>query len=69
LVDVFRRLNSDLKDQYTWWSYRGWARERNVGRRLDYFWISPELFSNVIKMWHQVDVFWSDHCPICLELQ
>ncbi len=68
LVDVFRRLNPELKDQYTWWSYRGWARERNVGRRLDYFWVNPNLFDKVVEMAHQVEVLGSDHCPICLEL-
>jgi exodeoxyribonuclease-3 len=67
-VDVFRRLNPDLKDQYTWWSYRWWARERNVGWRLDYFWVNPEMFSNVQAMQHQTDVVWSDHCPILLLL-
>jgi len=69
LVDVFRKLNPGLKDQYTWWSYRGWARERNVGRRLDYFWISPALFNDVQLMNHQTKVWWSDHCPISLELE
>ncbi len=68
LVDVFRKLNPDLKDQYTWWSYRWWARERNVWWRLDYFWISPEIVSWVKNMEHQTDVFWSDHCPIVLDL-
>ena len=68
LVDIFRKLNPNLKDHYTWWSYRWWARERNVWRRLDYFWISPELFDKVISMQHQVEVMWSDHCPIFLEL-
>lgn len=69
LVDVFRRLNPDLRDQYTWWSYRGWARGRNVGRRLDYFWISPQLYEHVQTMRHQIDMMWSDHCPISLELR
>ena len=69
LVDVFRKLNPGLKDQYTWWSYRGWAREKNVGRRLDYFWISPILFNNVQLMEHQVNIWWSDHCPIVLVLK
>lgn len=68
LVDVFRKLNPVLKDQYTWWSYRWWARDRNVGRRLDYFWISPELYEYVQTMQHQTDMTWSDHCPIMLEL-
>jgi len=68
MIDVFRRLNPELKDQYTWWSYRGWARERNVGWRLDYFWVNPNLFDKVVGMVHQVEVLGSDHCPICLEL-
>ena len=68
-VDVFRRLNPNLKDQYTWWSYRGWARERNVGRRLDYYWVSSELFGRVESMEHQTNVMWSDHCPIVLKLK
>ena len=67
LVDVFRRLNPGLKDQYTWWSYRGWARERNVWRRLDYYRVSPKVFDSVELMQHQIDVFWSDHCPISLK--
>ena len=69
LVDVFRKLNPDLKDQYTWWSYRAWARQRNVGRRLDYFWVNSELFKTVQFMEHQVNVMWSDHCPILLKLK
>ena len=69
LIDVFRKLNPGLRDQYTWWSYRWWARERNVGRRLDYFWVNPELFDKVEEMVHQVEVFWSDHCPISLGLK
>ncbi len=69
LVDVFRRLNPELKDQYTWWSYRAWARQRNVGRRLDYFWINPEFFDEVKFMQHQTNVQWSDHCPIELVLE
>ena len=69
LVDVFRRLNPELRDQYTWWSYRAWARARNIGWRLDYFWVSPELFDNIETMNHQTNVVWSDHCPIMLNLK
>jgi exodeoxyribonuclease-3 len=69
LIDVFRGLNPDLEDQYTWWSYRGWARERNVGRRLDYFWVSSELFNSIKSMEHQTNVVGSDHCPITLNLK
>ena len=69
LIDVFRKINPNLGEQYTWRSYRGWARERNVGWRLDYFWISPELFWYIESVGHQVDVLWSDHCPINCELK
>ena len=68
LVDVFRKLNPVLRNHYTWRSYRWWARERNVGWRLDYFWVSPETMNNVKSMEHQVDIMWSDHCPICLNI-
>ena len=68
LVDIFRELNPWLKDQYTWWSYRWSARERNVWRRIDYFWTSPEILQYVKSVSHQVKVSWSDHCPIMLEL-
>ena len=69
LVDVFRKLNPGLKDQYTWWSYRGWARQRNVGWRLDYFWISPNVFNDIQSMNHQTNILWSDHCPIELNMK
>ena len=68
LIDVFRKLNPDLKDQYTWWSYRWWARERNVWRRLDYFWITPRLMDCIESMQHQINITWSDHCPILMKL-
>ena len=69
LVDVFRKLNPDLKNQYTRWSYRGWARQRNVGRRLDYFWISSNVFNDIQSMKHQTNILWSDHCPIELNMK
>lgn len=64
LVDIFRNFNPNLRDHYTWWSYRWWARERNVWWRLDYFWTSPKLTNDVENIQHQVEVFGSDHCPI-----
>ncbi len=69
LVDVFRKLNPNLKNQYTWWSYRWWARERNIWRRLDYFWVSPNVVEDIWLMEHQVNITWSDHCPIKLVLK
>ena len=46
-IDTFRMLHGDEKDQYTWWSYRTRARERNVGWRLDYFFVNEEFKDNV----------------------
>lgn len=67
-TDVFRHFNPDLKDKYTWWSYRAGARPRNVWRRLDYFRVSEWVLSKIKKIEHQEQVSWSDHCPISLEL-
>lgn len=68
-VDTFRYFNTELKDQYTWWSYRAWARPRNVWRRLDYFRVSKDVLPLISKIQHQILVEWSDHCPISLELR
>jgi len=67
-VDVFRYFNPELKDQYTWWSFRAWARPRNVWRRLDYFRVAKEIIPHVQKVSHQTALEWSDHCPVLLQL-
>jgi exodeoxyribonuclease-3 len=67
-VDTFRKLNPDTKDAYSWWSYRTAARKRNVGWRLDYFYITPELLLKVKRAEILNDVMGSDHCPVLLEL-
>jgi exodeoxyribonuclease III len=67
-IDIFRKLHPHQKDAYTWWTQRSDCRERNIGWRLDYFFISPELKSRVkrAEILHQVKG--SDHCPVLLEL-
>ncbi|MGE4297579.1 MAG: exodeoxyribonuclease III [Desulfovibrionaceae bacterium] len=65
--DTFRLYNTE-GEQYTWWSYRFGARARNVGWRIDYFWVCEELHSAVKHAWIEADVMGSDHCPIGLEL-
>lgn len=66
-IDTFREFNAE-PGQYTWWSYRTNARERNVGWRIDYFCVSGSLQTYLEKADILSDVMGSDHCPIILEL-
>lgn len=66
-VDIFRHLHPDA-EQYTWWTYRFNARERNVGWRIDYFLLADELLPHVQDAQILTDVMGSDHCPIELVL-
>jgi len=67
-VDTFRMFN-DQPEQYTWWDQQSRARERNVGWRIDYFFVSENFKRNVNKAFILPDVMGSDHCPIGLELK
>ena len=67
-VDTFRMFN-DQPEQYTWWSYRTRARDRNVGWRLDYFFVNEEFQDNVVDSYILSDVMGSDHCPIGLKIE
>lgn len=67
-VDVFRHFHPDLTDKYTWWTYRGGARERNVGWRIDYFFVSDDLLPNLKSIEHHDQTLGSDHCPIVMEI-
>jgi exodeoxyribonuclease-3 len=67
-VDVYRALYPD-RVQYTWWTYRFGARERNIGWRLDYFLISEGLMESVLDVRIQEEVLGSDHCPVTLTLK
>lgn len=68
-LDTFRLINGDKAGEYSWWSYRMRAREKNVGWRIDYFFVSEELRGAVKGAWIEQSVFGSDHCPIGLELE
>jgi len=68
-VDVFRSLYPEMREKYTWWSYRAGVRSRNIGWRLDYFWVSKDIIPLVVGMEHQELVEGSDHCPITLQLK
>jgi len=67
-LDTFRLCNGDVQDAYSWWTYRFGARSRNVGWRIDYFFVSAELRPAVRAAWIDADVPGSDHCPVGLEL-
>ncbi len=67
-ADTFRRLYPDLRDAYSWWSYRAAARERNVGWRIDYFLVSERLMPKVSKAYICQEILGSDHCPVGLEI-
>ena len=66
-VDTFR-LFTKGKGHYTWWTHFSNARARNVGWRIDYFFVSKALKSKVKAAKILPDIFGSDHCPILLEL-
>lgn len=67
-VDTFRECHPNEAGAYSWWSYVGGARNRNVGWRLDYFFVSPDLMPGVRAASIHADVFGSDHCPVSLTL-
>lgn len=67
-VDTFRYFNKE-PDQYTWWDLKTRARERNVGWRIDYFFVNKEFLPHVKNAFIFQDVMGSDHCPIGIELE
>jgi exodeoxyribonuclease-3 len=67
-IDIFRDLNPERAEAYTWWPYWSNSRERNVGWRIDYFFITPDLRERVITSEIHDSVLGSDHCPISLML-
>ena len=68
-VDTFRAVHGELRDAYSWWSYRFNARAKNVGWRIDYFFISANLRSRLKDAFILSDVMGSDHCPVGIEIE
>ena len=66
-VDVFRKQYPDT-EKYSWWSYRGGAREKNVGWRIDYFMATDDIADKVSDAFILNDVHGSDHCPVGITL-
>ncbi|MFC2149932.1 exodeoxyribonuclease III [Calditrichota bacterium] len=67
-VDIFREFNQE-PEQYTWWDQKSRARERNVGWRIDYFFVNKGMVDKIEKAWILQDVMGSDHCPLALEVR
>ena len=68
-VDTFRYLHPDSVGEYSWWSYRFKAREKNAGWRIDYFIVSDRLKDAVSKAEIHQEILGSDHCPVELVLE
>lgn len=67
LVDSFRIFNKE-PNNYTWWDQKSHARDRNVGWRIDYFYVSKSLLKHLKKALILSNVYGSDHCPISIEM-
>lgn len=67
-VDTYRLKHPD-QVQYSWWDMKTRARDRNIGWRIDYFWVSANLVSNVQEAFIQDQVQGSDHAPVGLTLE
>lgn len=68
-IDTFRHVHGNVPEKYTWWSYKNRSRPRNVGWRLDYFFVSRQLREAIRDAWIFDDVQGSDHCPVGLSLE
>ena len=68
-IDTFRLLHPDLPGAYSWWSYRGRARENNTGWRIDYFLVSNSIADKVRSASIYSEVLGSDHCPVALGIE
>jgi exodeoxyribonuclease-3 len=67
-ADTFRELNPEKADAYTWWSYMGNARARNIGWRIDYFIVSRRLMPQIKDAMIYPEILGSDHCPVGVQL-
>ncbi len=68
-IDTFRHFYPELRDVYSWWSYRFRAREKNAGWRIDYFIVSNELEGRLRDAKIHTEITGSDHCPVELDVE
>ena len=67
-IDTFRHFNTD-PERYTWWTYRFGARQRNVGWRIDYFFVNQSFISNIEDAEIHENIMGSDHCPVSITIK
>lgn len=69
MIDTVRYHHPTTEGIYSWWTYRGDCRARNIGWRIDYFFIDAASISKITKAYHSPEVMGSDHCPLHIELK
>ena len=67
-LDTFRLFYPDKEGEYSWWSYRFRAREKNAGWRIDYFLVSARLKGDLVSAGIHQEIYGSDHCPVELDI-
>jgi exodeoxyribonuclease-3 len=67
-IDIWRHLNPKKKDVYTYWDQKTRARDRNVGWRIDYFFVDEKIISKIKDVGSIQNYMGSDHCPIYIEI-
>ena len=68
-IDTYRYLYPEKEEAYSWWSYMGRAREKNVGWRIDYFIVSKDIKNKIKQASIYPEIMGSDHCPVGLEIK
>lgn len=68
-TDIFRHFHPDKIGAYTYWDQKTFARERNVGWRIDYFFCSKEILKSIKDIQILDEILGSDHCPVKIVLE
>lgn len=68
-TDTFRCLYPEKENCYSWWSYMGKAREKNIGWRIDYFIVSNKIQTKIKDSIIHPEIMGSDHCPVELQIE
>jgi len=69
LTDVFRHFHPNARDAYTWWDMKSFARQRNIGWRIDTFFASKGILEKIKSISIEADIEGSDHCPVVISFK